>query len=86
MRCHLGLIVPNGCGIQVGDETRHWEEGKCLVFDDTTLHSAWNDSNRARIILIADFVRPGMSFDPAISPEAAEAMAVLLKDSQSESR
>jgi beta-hydroxylase len=69
LRCHLGLIVPPGCALQVGDETRHWEEGKCLVFDDTVLHSAWNESQANRVILLMDFVRPGMDFDGTISPE-----------------
>jgi beta-hydroxylase len=56
LRCHLGLVVPEtGCGIRVGDETRHWEVGKCLVFDDTLEHEAWNHSDRTRVILLLDF-------------------------------
>jgi ornithine lipid ester-linked acyl 2-hydroxylase len=55
LRCHLGLIVPPHCGIRVGDETRTWNEGKCMVFDDTTEHEAWNKSDRERIVLIMDF-------------------------------
>jgi ornithine lipid ester-linked acyl 2-hydroxylase len=56
LRCHLGLIVPGAeCGIRVGKETRHWEPGKCLVFDDTLEHEAWNKSDRTRIILLLDF-------------------------------
>lgn len=56
LRCHLGLIVPsNECGIRVGTETRHWEVGKCLVFDDTLEHEAWNKSDRTRIVLLLDF-------------------------------
>ena len=42
LRCHLGLVVPEGCGLEVGGQTRHWQEGECLIFDDTTRHSAWN--------------------------------------------
>ncbi len=77
LRCHLGLIVPGGCGIQVGDETRTWQEGKCLVFDDTIRHSAWNNSALPRIILSIDFIRPGAAFDPAISAEAAAVIEAL---------
>jgi beta-hydroxylase len=56
LRCHLGLIVPdNDCGIRVGAEIRHWEVGKCLIFDDTLDHEAWNNSDRTRIILLLDF-------------------------------
>src|SRR5215470_11228679 len=42
LRCHLGLVVPEGCALKVGDETRGWQEGRCLVFDDSYEHEAWN--------------------------------------------
>ncbi len=58
LRCHLGLIVPEDCGIRVGQETKNWREGKCLVFDDTVEHEAWNRSNLPRIILLIDFKKP----------------------------
>jgi beta-hydroxylase len=83
LRCHMGLVVPEGCAIQVGSETRAWQEGQCLIFDDTVLHSAWNDSDQARVILSLDFVRPGMTFDATISQQAAELVQVLLQDDRS---
>lgn len=46
LRCHLGLIVPERCAIRIGDETRTWQEGKCLIFNDTIEHEAWNRSDR----------------------------------------
>jgi len=58
---HLPLIVPDGCGFRVGGETRRWEVGRALVFDDMTLHEAWNDSDRIRVVLIADLWRPELS-------------------------
>ena len=58
---HLPLIVPGQCGFSVGGEERRWEVGKALVFDDMTLHEAWNDSNRIRVVLIADLWRPELS-------------------------
>eukprot|EP00959_Pyramimonas_sp_CCMP1952_P258713 5407857-Pyramimonas_sp.AAC.2 len=34
-----GLVVPPvGTSIRAGEETRNWEEGKCLVFDDSFEH------------------------------------------------
>jgi len=27
LRCHLGLVVPDRCGIRVGEYTRNWAEG-----------------------------------------------------------
>jgi hypothetical protein len=56
--CHLPLIVPPNCGFRVAGETRAWEAGKLLVFDDSVEHEAWNDSDQDRIILIFDIWRP----------------------------
>ena len=61
LRCHLGLIVPDGCSIRVGSETKTWEEGKCLIFDDTVEHEVWNHSNFSRIILLIDFKKSNFS-------------------------
>jgi ornithine lipid ester-linked acyl 2-hydroxylase len=61
LRYHLALKVPQNdraCGIQVGDETRHWQEGKSLLFDDTFPHKAWNNTDEIRVILFLDVVRP----------------------------
>lgn len=58
---HFPLIVPDNCGLRVGDETRRWEVGKALVFDDMTTHEAWNESDRIRVVLIADLWRPELT-------------------------
>ncbi len=60
LRYHLGLIVPapERCGLRVGGQTVHWQEGKSLVFDDTFEHEAWNDSDSVRVVLFVDFARP----------------------------
>lgn len=58
---HLPLIVPPDCGIRVGTETRGWEEGKCIVFDDTFEHEAWNRSDRTRVVLIFDVWNPSLT-------------------------
>lgn len=34
------------------------KEGEVVVFDDTFLHEAWNNSARNRVVLIIDFVKP----------------------------
>lgn len=64
LRCHLGLVVPENCGIRVGDETRTWQEGKCMVFDDTVEHEAWNKSDKSRVVLIIDFKAPDLVLNP----------------------
>jgi aspartyl/asparaginyl beta-hydroxylase (cupin superfamily) len=58
---HWPLIVPDGCAFRVGGETREWQVGRPLVFDDMTTHEAWNDSDRIRVVLIADLWRPELS-------------------------
>jgi aspartyl/asparaginyl beta-hydroxylase (cupin superfamily) len=69
--CHLPLIVPPGCGFRVGGETRAWEEGKLLIFDDTIEHEAWNAGNGDRTILIFDAWRPELD---AIERQAVAAL------------
>lgn len=62
LRCHLGLQVPDGdCAIRVGSETRRWEEGRCLVFDDFFEHEAWNHTGEERIVLIVDLWHPALT-------------------------
>ncbi|HCF29539.1 MAG TPA: aspartyl/asparaginyl beta-hydroxylase domain-containing protein [Cyanobacteria bacterium UBA11049] len=61
LRCHLGLVVPDGCRIRVGSEIKTWEEGKCLIFDDTVEHEVWNHSNFPRIVLLLDFKKLNFS-------------------------
>jgi aspartyl/asparaginyl beta-hydroxylase (cupin superfamily) len=62
LRCRLGIEVPSGdCAIRVGDETRRWRQGRCLVFDDFFEHEAWNHTDQDRIVLIVDLWHPGLS-------------------------
>ena len=62
LRCHLAVSVPTGdCAIRVGEETRRWREGKCLVFDDFLVHEAWNHTDEDRVVLIVDLWHPGLT-------------------------
>jgi beta-hydroxylase len=61
VRCHLGLIVPEprtDVRMRVGDKMICWEEGKCVIFDDTHRHEVWNDTNGIRVVLLFDVNRP----------------------------
>ena len=60
---HLPLIVPDGCWLRVGNETRRWEEGKLLIFDDSFEHEARNESGETRIVLLFDLWRPELGDD-----------------------
>lgn len=58
---HLPLIVPPDCALRVGGETHVWEEGRCVTFDDTFEHEAWNNSDQTRVVLIMDSWNPDLS-------------------------
>jgi beta-hydroxylase len=61
LRYHLGLVVPEdaeACRIRVGEDVRHWEEGRSMVFDDTFNHEVWNDTDETRVVLFVDVMRP----------------------------
>jgi ornithine lipid ester-linked acyl 2-hydroxylase len=61
LRYHLGLIVPRekeACRIRVGEDIRHWDEGKSMIFDDTFNHEVWNDTDETRVVLFVDVLRP----------------------------
>lgn len=55
---HLAVDVPEDCGIRVAGETRAWEEGKCLLFDYSFEHEAWNEGDRPRTCLLVDLWHP----------------------------
>jgi aspartate beta-hydroxylase len=59
--CHLGVVVPPDCALEVGGETRSWEAGKTLYFDHSYPHRAWNRSREARYILLLDLAHPDMT-------------------------
>lgn len=61
LRCHLPLIVPAGCALKVGDREEELVEGKCVVFDDSFVHSAWNRSESIRVVLVVDFFHPDLT-------------------------
>ena len=62
---HLPLIVPEGCAMRVGSETRTWREGALTLFDDSVEHEAWNDSDGTRVVLLFDLARPELDPDEA---------------------
>ena len=58
---HLPLIVPPDCALRVGGEIHQWQEGRCVTFDDTFEHEAWNHSGETRVMLIVDSWNPDLS-------------------------
>ena len=61
VRVHLALKVPlerERCFMRVGDQRVVWQEGKCVVFDDSFEHEVHNDTDDTRAVLLFDFDRP----------------------------
>jgi len=60
LRYHLGLATPNAdsCYIAVDGMRYAWQDGEDVVFDETYIHSAENQSNVTRLILFCDIDRP----------------------------
>uniref|UniRef100_A0A182YJ93 Aspartyl/asparaginy/proline hydroxylase domain-containing protein n=1 Tax=Anopheles stephensi TaxID=30069 RepID=A0A182YJ93_ANOST len=61
IRAHLGLSVPQGTYIRVAEETRSWENGKWLIFDDSFEHEVWHNGTETRLVLIVDFWHPELT-------------------------
>ena len=60
LRVHFGITIPDNCGIIVDGEARTWTEVQCMVFDDSFVHSVWQNSTQVRIILIVDIWHPNL--------------------------
>jgi aspartate beta-hydroxylase len=63
LRLHLGLDIPPNCALRVGGESRSWQPGRCVVFDDSFEHEVWNDSDHERTVLVVDLWHPDLSDD-----------------------
>ena len=60
VRYHLGLITPNddNCYINIDGIKYSWRDGEDILFDETYLHEAYNNTNKTRVILFVDVERP----------------------------
>lgn len=61
LRFQLPVIVPGeygDCRIRVGDRMLKWVEGEALMFDLSTNHEAWNDTDALRVLLMVEIEMP----------------------------
>jgi aspartate beta-hydroxylase len=71
---HLPLLIPQGdCALVVGGEVHRWQPDRCVTFDDTFLHEAWNRSGERRVVLILD------TWHPDLQPEECLALKDLVE-------
>ncbi len=67
--CHIPIKTAPGCTLRVGSETRGWDDGVPLIFDDSMEHEARNAGDQERVVLLFEIWRP------EISDEDREAIA-----------
>lgn len=62
LRYHLGVIIPEENGkrpyINVGGQKYEWREGEGVLFDDMFYHFVENPTNKVRVVLYIDIIRP----------------------------
>ena len=60
LRYHLGLATPNSddCWISIDGTPYSWRDGEAMMFDETRLHHAANNTDSYRLILMCDVARP----------------------------
>jgi len=60
LRYHLGLSTPNSekCRIVVDGDQYYWKDGEAVMFDETFIHRAENQTDVQRVILFCDVERP----------------------------
>jgi beta-hydroxylase len=62
LRYHIGLVTPNSakCALTLDGQAHPWHDGKELLFDQTFLHSALNETDQPRVILFCDVENPNL--------------------------
>ena len=60
LRYHLGLVTPNSenCFILVDGQKYAWHDGEDVLFDETFIHEAHNQTDQDRLIFFCDVLRP----------------------------
>lgn len=60
LRVHLPILAPPRAWIRVADHTTTWQEGKCVVFDDSFEHEVRHEGDADRVVLILDMAHPDL--------------------------
>ena len=64
IRIHIPLLVPDGdIGFEVWGEEVYWDD--IFAFNNQKVHSAWNHTNKRRLVFLLDVKRSYMDMPPA---------------------
>ncbi|MDM9583643.1 MULTISPECIES: aspartyl/asparaginyl beta-hydroxylase domain-containing protein [unclassified Nostoc] len=67
LTCHLGITIPENCGLRVASKTQNLTQGGILFFDNSFEHEAWNKSQEERVILLLELYHPELTnFEKAL--------------------
>lgn len=58
LRFHLGVDCAENTALEVETDVVPYRNGETILFDDTVSHAAWNRSERERVTLFCDVLRP----------------------------
>ena len=61
IRIHLGLDVPEGCTLKVGNISGGWREGSVTIMDDSFEHEVHNNADQPRMVLLIDALHPSLT-------------------------
>lgn len=70
---HLPLVIPDECVLTVHGEPHAWQPGRCVAFDDTYLHEAWNRGAAPRVVLLMD------AWNPYLTEPERDAVAAIIE-------
>jgi aspartyl/asparaginyl beta-hydroxylase (cupin superfamily) len=68
IRYQLALDIPDGeCYLHVSGQRYYWQNGHDVLFDESNVHGAVNNSDKPRMVLLIDIERPYCSIWRTIS-------------------
>jgi aspartyl/asparaginyl beta-hydroxylase (cupin superfamily) len=67
---HLGIDIPGG-ELIVANEQYRWKDAEIVVFDDSFLHSAKNNSDKVRVVLLFSIWHPDLNSEEILAIKRA---------------
>merc|ERR1712007_367613 len=81
LTCQLGLLCPEGARIRVGSQWDLWQEGRCIIFDDSYEHEVVHEGavGGVRVVLLLRLWHPGVPDSRrSLVPDLDEAFQISL--------
>jgi hypothetical protein len=59
--CHLGITGEERCALSVSKKAESMSPGKIVFFDQSFPHTAWNHSDKKRVVMLLSMLHPDIS-------------------------